>query len=112
MHHPTPTSMPHLAPSSMPHPIPSSSLHLTLSPTPCLAPSSTAHPESSTRLVHLNQPLIPSPRLEKSRGGIARDGEFLADQACLSVQETPKKKKQKNTKKNSLPKYSVNENKI
>jgi len=57
-----------------------------------------AHHESSTRLIHPNQPSIPSPILEKSRGGLAREGDFLANQAHLSVQASPKKK-QKNTKK-------------
>src|SRR5882724_711100 len=67
-----------------------------------LAPLSTAcHKSSSSHLIHLNHPSIPSPRLEKSRGGLAREGEFLADQACLSVQASPKKK-QKNTKKTPI----------
>jgi len=90
--HLTPTSTPHLALLSMPHPIPSSLPHITSSPMPRLTPLSTAHHESSTHLIHPNQPLIPSPRLEKSRGELAREGEFLADQARLSVQASPKKK--------------------
>src|SRR5882724_4594663 len=60
-----PTSMPHLTPSSRPRPILSFLPHLTLLSTPGLAQLSTACHESSTRLVHLNQPSIPSPRLEK-----------------------------------------------
>src|SRR5882724_7532316 len=72
----------HLAPS---HP------HL-VSPC-CLALLSTAHHKSSSRLVHPNQPSIPSPRLEKSRGGLAREGEFLSNQARLSVQASPKIRK-------------------
>src|SRR5882724_822294 len=75
----------------MPYPVPSSPPHLTSSPTLRLTPSSMAHHESSTCLVHPNQPSIPSPRLEKSRGELAREGEFLADQPRLSVQVSPKK---------------------
>jgi len=62
---------------------------------PCPKPSSSC-------LIHLNQLSIPSPRFEKNSGGLAREEEFLADQACLSVQASPKKQ-QKITKKNSHP---------
>src|SRR5882724_10656563 len=91
----TPTSTPCLTPSSMPLPVPSSPLHLASSSTPHLAQSSTACHESSTRLVHSNKPSIPSPRLEKSREGLVREGEFLANQARLSVQASPKYNKNK-----------------
>ena len=90
------TSMPHLSPLSTPHPVPSSPLHLASLSMPHLTQSSTAHHESSTHLVHSNQPSIPSPRLEKSREGLVREGEFLANQAHLSVQASPKYKKNKN----------------
>jgi len=49
-----------------------------------------AHHESSTRLVHLKQLSILSPKLEKNREELVRGGEFLADQARLSVQASPK----------------------
>src|SRR5882724_10534740 len=52
----------------------------------------THHKSSSSCLVHLNQHSIPSPILEKIRGGLAREEEFLADQVCLSVQASQKKK--------------------
>src|SRR5882724_9981769 len=49
----------------------------TLSSMPHLTPSSPPqHELSSSHLVHLNQPLIPSPILEKSRGGLAREEEI------------------------------------
>src|SRR5882724_8677239 len=88
------TSMPRLTPSSTPRPIPSSPPHL--------ASSSMPHHESSTRLIHPNQPSIPSPRLEKSSGELARGEEFLANQAHLSVQASPKKEKKTQKKLPSL----------
>src|SRR5882724_11420750 len=89
----TPTSMPCLTPLSTPRPILSFPLHLALSSMPHHAQSSMAHHESSTHLVHPNQPLIPSPELEKSREELVRGGEFLANQAHLSVQASPKNTK-------------------
>src|SRR5882724_650342 len=68
------TSTPCLVPLSTPCPIPSSSLHIASSPMPHLALSSTARHKSSTHLIHLNQPSIPSSRLEKSRGELANGG--------------------------------------
>src|SRR5882724_3549440 len=65
----------------------------TLSSMPHLAQSSTARHESSTCLVHPNQPSIPLPELEKSREELVRGGEFLANQAHLSVQASPKNTK-------------------
>ena len=68
--------------------------HLTPSSTPCLALlSMPRHEPSSSHLICPNQPFIPSPRLEKSRGGLAREKEFLANQAHLSVQASPKNRK-------------------
>ena len=93
MSHSSPTSTPCLALSSMPCPVLSSSPHITSLPMPHPTPLSTACHESSTHLVHPNQPSIPSPRLDKSRGELAREGEFLADQARLLIQASPKNRK-------------------
>src|SRR5882724_10318458 len=93
MPHSALTSMPHLTPSSTPRPFPSSPPHLASLSTPHLSQSSTACHKSSTRLIHPNQPSIPSPELEKSREELVRGGEFLANQARLSVQASPKNTK-------------------